>query len=89
MRKKVLKGWRGEGVTFVELVEWSIVAIATFLYFVRLLWVLQEEHPPEPDLHVQGAGRLQGPLPHRQDAQEPVQGLQAQEVLRVVHEQRW
>ena len=55
----------------------------------RMLWVLQEEHTPEPDLHVQGAGRLQGPLPHRQDAQEPVQGLQAQKVLRVVHEQRW
>ena len=35
MRKKVLKGWRGEGVTFVEFVERSmcIVAIATFLYF--------------------------------------------------------
>ena len=55
---------------------------------VRLLWVLQEEHPPEPDLHVQGPGRLQGPLPHRQDAPEPVQGLQAQKVLRVIHEQR-
>ncbi|XP_060229184.1 nuclear receptor subfamily 2 group E member 1 isoform X1 [Meriones unguiculatus] len=52
----------------------------------RLLRVLQEEHPEEPNLRLQVW--KPGRMPRRQDPQKPVQGVPAEEVFGSQHEQR-
>ena len=53
----------------------------------RLLGLLQAVNPQKPSVHLQGLGRPQGEVSHRQDPPEPVPGLSAEEVLREQHEQ--
>jgi len=67
----------------------NLRAVSVFSLFGRLLRLLQAQHPPQQGVHVQGPGGPQGPLPHRQDPPQPVQGLQTQKVLRRTHEQGW
>ncbi|GFT75823.1 uncharacterized protein TNCV_851291 [Trichonephila clavipes] len=77
MLEKVIENWTSR-LDYIRACRGSPMPEVIFKMLFRFL---QAQHPQESRVHVQGAGRPQGQVPHRQDPQKSVQSLSTQEVL--------